>query len=128
MKNLSLILFVLLSFSISGCKSIGIGQDPIVVNAERTLSIALTTFDVFLKYEYDNRAALEQISPDIKKFADVIRRNGKNWIETANNLKIAYKHNRTEQAKVSLITALALVQSALNESQKYISNPQLQPQ
>lgn len=110
-----------LAVILCGCASILPGNDPLVVNAERTAAISLEVFDVFLKFEYDNREALAKISPDINRTAETIRRNGKNWILTLRAVTRSYKQNRTPEGKFALITALSVVQTAIAESQKYMS-------
>jgi hypothetical protein len=105
----------------SGCASILPGHDPVVVNAERTVKISFDTFDTFLKLEYDNREQLKKISPDILKAADNIRNNAPKWLETANTTIRAYKKHRDLENKFNLNTAMAVLQNALNEAQKYIA-------
>lgn len=105
---------------IFGCGTIDKGADPIVVNAERSTKIALVTFDAFLRYEYENKDLLAGIDPSIHKFAEQIRKSGKKWIESANNLTVVYKVNRTEENRFNLVTALAVLQAAMTESEKYI--------
>lgn len=112
--------FLAISFVLGGCKLLP-GQDPVVVNAERTTAIALDTFDAFLKFEYEKKEELAKISPDIHKVAENIRKNGKNWLMTARELTKAYKQNRSAENKFNLMTALAVLQSAMSESQKYIA-------
>lgn len=113
-------LFVL-SFFLSGCGSLQPGADPVVVNAERVTAIALDVMDSFLKFEHQNRATLERISPDIHKVAENIRRNGKKWLESARALTVAYKANRSDENKFQLMTAIAVLESAIAESHKYIA-------
>jgi hypothetical protein len=121
LRNLAaLVLFAQLFVLASGCAILK-GQDPIVVNAERTTAIALDVFDTFLHYEYDNREALAKISPDIHKVAETIRRHGKEWLITARNLTKAYKENRSDQNKFQLVTAISVLQSAMSESTKYLA-------
>lgn len=121
------ILFLFQVFLITGCASIDKDADPVVVHAERTTAYALDIMDAFLKFEYDNRERLQDVSKDIKKYADVIRKNGKQWLTTARELTMAYKQNRTADKKFELMTAISVLQAAVSESQKYIamgsSNP-----
>jgi hypothetical protein len=84
------------------------------------LSIALDTFDLFLKIEYQNRDALGKVSPAIHDLAENIRRNGKNWILSAQTAKNAYKTNRTKSNHANLMTAYKTLSSAIAESKKYI--------
>ena len=131
MKIFSSLIFLTLMLFCSGCASILPGNDPIVVNAERTVGIALDTMDTFLKMEYDNREALKKISPEIFNVAEKIRHNGVRWIETATSSIKAYKQNRDGNHKANLITAVAVLENALNEARKYIAlygaNPQYKP-
>lgn len=108
------------NLSASGDTTGIVNDDAIVVNTEKTLAIALSTFDVFLHLEYDNRAALEKVSPKIHALAENIRRNGKNWIKSAETAKNAYKRNRTAQNYANLTTAYKTLKTAIAESQKYI--------
>lgn len=126
MKKFLLVLLIALpALFVSGCASILPGHDPIVVNAERTIGVALDTFDVFLKLEYDNHEALKGVSPAIYESAQYIRKNGKRWIKSATDLTRTYKRNRSPENKVSLITAISVLQSAVREAEGYIakSNP-----
>lgn len=120
MKKLKLFLLCLPAFFLFGCASIMPGHDPIVVQAERTTKIALATFDMFLKYEFENKEMLEKLSPDIHKFAEQVRRKGPTWLQSARNLTLTYKNNRSEENKFQLETAVAVLQAAVSESQKYV--------
>lgn len=107
-------------FNLSASGQTGVvNDDKIVVNTEKALSIALGTFDVFLRLEYENRAALSAV-PGVHSFAENVRRNGKRWIKSAEAAKNAYKHNRTELNHANLVTAYKTLKSAIEESHKYI--------
>src|SRR5688572_9560710 len=117
MKNLKqiagwiiLVQFFCLTTLFTGCSSILPGNDPVVVNAERTTAIALDTFDTFLKFEYENKESLEKISKDIHKVAETIRKNGKDWLVSARTLTVSYKKNRSPENKFQLMTAIAVLQ------------------
>jgi hypothetical protein len=99
--------------------------DPVVVNAEKTLLIARDTFTLFVHLERDNRASLAKISPQFHQYAEILRRNGIKWLRTADAMKEAYKNNRTPESKANLLTALATVSEALNQTQQYIHKSQL---
>jgi hypothetical protein len=114
-----------------GCASILPGHDPVVVRAEQSLQIAFTTFDTFLKLEHDNKARVKEKVPEVHKFAEWLREpvqfegksvpRGVSIIQSANNVKTAYKRNRTEANKANLVTALAAVESAVREAQKHLT-------
>jgi len=105
----------------TGCAAVAPGADPLVVNAERGTAIALDTFDTFLLLEYQNRTALESLSPGIHEFAEQIRTDAPQWIATARALTRAYKLNRTPENKAALATAVAVLETALKEAQAYIA-------
>jgi hypothetical protein len=96
-----------LLFVLAACSTLTPGADPVVVNAERTTALAADTFDTFLHVEYNNRAQLAAISPAIHTYAEVLRRNGQTWLQTARALTKTYEANRTAQNKASLQTAVA---------------------
>jgi hypothetical protein len=115
---------IALLFVLAACSTLSPGADPVVVNAERTTALAVDTFDTFLHLEYNNRAQLAAISPEIHKYAETIRRNGQTWLQTARTLTQAYKTNGTAQNKASLETAIAVLAAAISDSQKYIAQAQ----
>lgn len=130
MKALTYLIFLSLMIC-TGCGTIGRilpGNDPIVVNGERTIKIAFETFDTFLKLEYDNRENLKKISPEIFNVAEKIRYQGPRWLDTAKTTLRAYKQNRTEENKFGAITALAVLQNGLTEAEKYIALSNSTPQ
>lgn len=103
----------------AGCSSIAPGNDPVVVNAERTTRLALETFDLFVKWEYDNRAVLAKV-PEIRQAADQIRRDGPSWLSSARVLTRAYKDSRTAENKADLETALVVLRAALERARLYL--------
>lgn len=98
-----------------------VNDDAIVVNTEKVLNIALDTFNLFLKLERDNEQSLEKVSPKIHSFAESVRKDGKNWIKSAERAHDVYKANRTAENHANLVTAYKTLQSAIQESQKYIT-------
>ncbi len=105
----------------TGCSSIAPGNDALVVNAERTTTLAVDTFDLFVKWEFDNRSVLSKV-PEIRKAADHIRTNGPTWLATARNLTKAYKANRILQNKANLETAITVLRTALAEARTYLES------
>jgi hypothetical protein len=119
-KIVSLLAATFLGLSTVGCSTVSPGNDPVVVNAERTVALALETFDVFLLWEYDHREALAPV-PEIRKVADKIRLGGQHWLASARILTKAYKENRTEENKVNLNAVLATLKAATQEAQSYLA-------
>lgn len=107
------------SFILVGCVTVAPGNDPLVVRAEQTTKIAVSLFDSFLKYEYQNRTLLAKVDVEIKKQADNIRANAPKWIEDARVLTKAYKFNRTPENKANLLTVLSVLDSALTIVNNY---------
>lgn len=122
MKKLKLKLFLLClpALLLFGCRGLMPGSDPIVVNAERTTEIARATFDFFLRFEYENKELLFSVDPYIHKFAEQVRVSAPKWLESARTMTKAYKKNRSEENKFTLMTAVAVLQAGVAESQKYI--------
>lgn len=98
-----------------------VNDDVIVVRTEQALYIALDTFDLFLKLEHQNQDALRKVSPRIHELAENIRRNGKDWIKSAQTAKNVYSRSRTAKNHANLTTAYKTLQSAISESKKYIA-------
>ncbi len=124
-RILSILAFAALCFT--GCKSIDKNADPVVVNAERTLSIAFSTFDTFLKLEKQNQATVKAKAPKVHTFAEWLREKdstgmsrGLSFIKAANEVKQAYKHNRTAENRANLVTALAVLQASVDQAPKPI--------
>lgn len=105
----------------NGCAQIAPGNDPVVVNAERTAKIAFNTVDGFLEWEYANRAVVPQ---QVTKAADTLRNDFPPAYATLRNLTRAYKQNRTAENKANLTTTLRVVQTMLDEALKYLPPPQ----
>jgi hypothetical protein len=108
-----------LSLGLTGCATIQPGNDPVVVNAERTTQLALDVFDTFLRWEYDNRLTLSA-TPEVRKAADHIRANGQDWLVTARTMTKAYKQNRTAQNKANLETAITVMRVAIDQARHYL--------
>ena len=102
------------------CSTIQPGNDPVVVDAERTTQVAMTTFDSFLKYERSNDASLREVNPAIHKYANKVRDNGQQWLRTARSMTQAYKYNRSSENKANLLTAIAVLQEAVNQINQFM--------
>ncbi len=98
---------------------VGCATDP-VINAEKTTSVANDTFNAFVILERNNEAYLKTVNPGIHQYANIVRRNGVQWLQTARALTVAYKTNKTADNKANLDTALAVINAAVIQSQSYI--------
>lgn len=139
MKKYASILIACLALSFSGCQTLSkiqsvitadvnmsasgetgiVHDDQIVVRTEQALRIALSTFDLFLKLEHNNRALFSNI-PKAHETAEYIRRNGKQLILSANKAKRAYADNRSPENHANLMSAYKGLKSAIDSSKQFI--------
>lgn len=110
-------LLPLLLLTLSGCVTPKPGSQTAEVRAEQVLSVSLAAIDSFLSFEARRRA---DVPAEVKAIATRIRTTAPQVFLTANNLRIAYKKNRTGQNEASLITALALVESLVAEIRVWV--------
>lgn len=114
MKRLAIFLLLLPLMLTSGCfATLQVGADPVVVNAERTIEVARVTLDAFVKFEFNQRAKCPK---EVQDAAEAIRRNAPEWFNRALRFKQAYKLNRNADNKASLLTAVAVLQTAASEA------------
>lgn len=98
-----------------------VGNDPVVVDAEKTLIIARDTFNLYVHLEDQNHDALLLVSSKFYEGAEKVRRDARGWLKKADVVKETYKHNRTTENKASLFTALATVSKLMSETQTLIA-------
>lgn len=117
-------LVIILALFLGACATIQIGQDPVVVNAERSTQLALDTFNVIEKLEIDSYAAFKATdaaaAAKVRIFVNNLRRNQAEWAASARTLTKAYKENRTAENKASLATAIAVLTAATTTANQYI--------
>jgi len=115
----------------TGCASVAPGHDPVVVRAEQSLSIAFDTIDTFLKLEHDNQELVKKKLPEVHAFAQKLRAKvtvggktqpfGISVIQSATDVKNAYKRNRSPENKANLISALASLEAIVRETQQHLT-------
>lgn len=118
-------LLVATGFFVNGCAT------DIVGKAEQTTKIAAVNFRDFVHFERANEAQLMQLNPAIHQFANKLRhkecptcdQNDVRWLQTARNFTEAYRLNRTADNKVNMQTAIAVIQTALDEITNYFLMP-----
>lgn len=111
----------------SGCKT-GPGQfnpltgvydtnvvaDTFVVSAQNTREIALSVFDGLMTIEAHNEAALKAVNPKIHESAELVRRDGKKWLNELTAAIKDYQSNRSSTENwTKLKGALKVVEDAL---------------
>lgn len=126
--HLSLVLFSLLL--VGGCATILPGNDPLVVETERVLTIGQGTFELVTTIDDANRSFWKTNAPPFHEFVEWLRtkitlnetnivRRGPGMLQSLNNVKIEYKQHKASSN--SVYTVLATVQSALNEAQTWLA-------
>lgn len=103
----------------------------IVGKAEQTTKIAAINFKDFVTFERQNEAQLLALNPGIHRLATKLRhkecvacdQNDVRWLESARNFTESYRLNRTPDNKANLETALAVIQTALDEITQYFLTP-----
>jgi hypothetical protein len=102
----------------TGC--VALKGDPVIIRAEQSIQMGFATCDAFVRFEYKNNKNGE-LGADVRKAAERIRRYAPGWIESANAILRAYKHNKTDENKANLITALAVIETAMVEANKHLA-------
>jgi hypothetical protein len=102
-----------------GSMSVAPGNDPVVVDAEKTTSVAVESLNTFFKLEASNHALVKQKLPKVADWTNYARANAPKWIATARDTTKAYKANRTSANKASLQTAVAVLAEAINQVHTY---------
>lgn len=111
--------------SFTGCNNQQLAQpgpyngDTFLFNADQTISTTFKTLEVFVKWEYSNRALLVEY-PEVKKAADKIRSNYSLWKSSSFALRDAYAANPSSDNRTKLTTQLSVLTAALSEAQSYI--------
>lgn len=94
--------------------------DEVLYKADMTITTAYDALHGFVSWEYQNRAALAS-KPEIKKAADNVRVNARQWIDSAIALREAYAANPTNENRDALQKTLGIIRAALNEAVKYMN-------
>jgi len=94
--------------------------DKVLFEAHRTVNGAYEVLHAFVKWEFENRAALAS-KPEIKKAADDVRRNAQHWIESAIALADAYEANPNDQTRTALTKSLDILKTALAQAAAYMA-------
>lgn len=120
-KSLILV-FSIVALSV-GCSSLapnGAYQgDLLLYQADNAITTGYNAMHEFVKWEYENRATLERW-PEIKQAANVIRANGKAWLYSAIACRDTYVASPNDTTRDQLRKALAVINTALLEANRYM--------
>jgi hypothetical protein len=114
---------VLLSLLV-GCAGITPGNDPVVVNAERVTAAAAETFDGLFKTEAENHAVIKARAPQVASGVNRLRKLAPAALDSARAVTKAYKNNRSAENKANVGTAIAVLQSLLDQARVYLTEVQ----
>lgn len=124
MKKLLMLAMIVVMTSM-GCRTVKPGNDVIVVRAEQAQDMAFETIVTFLKLEHSQRAVVKQKWPKVHAFAEFLREDiqigevkmsrGFTYVVSMNNVKLAYKVNKTEENRMQLIASIAALEQMLTE-------------
>jgi len=113
---MKLILAALALCLLTACATPRQGQ-TVEIRAEQVLAVSLSALDSFTAFEHRRRA---DVPPLVRDVARRIRSEAPKALDSANNLRLAYKSNRNSQNEANLFTALAVVDSLLAEIRVWI--------
>ena len=104
---------------LNACATIAPGNDPVLVNAQRTARTAHTSFDFLFKIERDNDALVRQNIPAVHTAVNELRRKAPKAEADLWGAIEAYRTNRTADNKANLNTYLAVIQNLLDVAASY---------
>jgi hypothetical protein len=116
---------LMLSLLLTGCRSLDPSGpykgDKVLYDADTVIASSYDIMHTYVKWEYDNRA---NVSLEVTRSADNIRKNGQKWIWSAIALRETYKASPAPNREDALNSALAILRTAMLEATKYMaSNP-----
>jgi hypothetical protein len=100
--------------------------DRILYDADFSIATAYEVVHSFVKYEFDNRAALAA-TPKIKETADRIRAGAPGWFKSAVKVRDAYAKDPSADNRKALDKALDVLQQAVVEANRHLSEQPLTP-
>jgi hypothetical protein len=112
--------------AIGGCTNIRDGQDPVAVNAEKSVQAAFEAVDSFLTLEDQNRSYVKEKLPAVHAVAEQLRGDDtKNSFRLAWSAVRAYELNPSPQTQSDFETKLARVQALARTAREALA--QLKP-
>ena len=100
--------------------------DRVLYDADFAIATSYTIIHSFVKYEFDNRAALAG-TPEIKQAADRIRAGAPGWFKSAVAVRDAYAKSPTLENRTALSKALDVLQQAVVEANRHLVGQTLTP-
>ena len=82
---------LLVAVLFTGCATVAPGNDPVLVNAERNLNVAVKSLDALFKTDYQNWQVIEPVVPGWKAAVNALRITAPPVIDAANASIKAYR-------------------------------------
>ena len=118
------LLALMLFLPMLGCRNLDpsgpYAGDKLLYTADDTITTGKDLLDLFLGWEKRSRTTLAGV-PEVRRTADHIRANGKQWFATAIRLRETYNSAKTDANASALREALKVIQVALMESSAYLT-------
>lgn len=131
MNNKAHLSLVLLGLLVLGaCSTIQPGNDPLIVETERVLTVGKGTMELVTDVDESNRTFWATNAPAFHQFVEWLRvkvtvnetnimRRGPAILTSLNTVKLEYKQHKASSNAV--YTALATAQSVLNQAQLWLA-------
>jgi hypothetical protein len=118
----ALLIGAILAILTQGCTwHVKPGADAIVVYAEAAAEEFTDISQKFVAWERRNEVFIKAKAPDVHKFANEVRDNGKLWHDDLRRATKAYKLNRTPSNRTELETAKGIIDIALDEMRRHMA-------
>jgi hypothetical protein len=120
------LLVVSLLLITQGCSSLKLSPngfykgDTVLYSADKAINDSYELLHKFVKWEFDNRVALEQY-PEIKEIANKVREEAPGAISAAILARDLYELNKSPENKDKVLTALQTLKLVLGRAQLYLN-------
>lgn len=94
--------------------------DRVLYDADFAIATAHSVIHSFVKYEYENRAALAS-TPEVKKAADKMRAGAPGWLKSAIAVRDAYAKDPSDANRSALQKTLDVLQQAVLEANRNLA-------
>jgi len=94
------------------------GGDKALYDADSTITMTYDALHAFVKWEYENRAALASM-PEIKHHSDTIRKQAPQWFNSAVAIRDAYQQAPSAGTRDALMSSLAVLRQAMTEATRF---------
>jgi len=125
----TLIIFALLviglaAFGPSGCGHLdpagAYAGDKVLYDYDQTTVTSYDVLHTFVTWEYQNRQLLSD-TPEIRSFADSVRKNAPRYFASAVALRDAYQANPSPGAKSALQASLDVIRQLVREATRHLA-------